>query len=368
MVSNVDVTKPTQGKAYTADVRNNFAVIKTEIETLQAQLAAIPPPVPPGETTGDFLPLAGGTLTGTLRLESNLGDATRQNLEIVSTSPDLPTPPMLKLYSSYGGGTMFAGPWGGLAIGSIDDGTGALAPGPWAFEIAGNDLLLNAPGFAGNIVRGQGGNQIVFNANSYGFFGANEFFVSTPAFRISGMPIIAQSDPNTLWNNNGVVNIGAGGSGSGGIPDAPADGLTYGRNNSAWLAIDTSGGGGLTQADADARYLQLTGGTLQGQLNVIGNMELRPSNAYPVIFMFLSVASEAQILSSTDGKTDFNIRFGSNQFAIVRYDAAGMIADRPIVIEKATGIIKMAFLPTVAPAVSGAIWRDPVTNALMVVP
>ncbi len=363
MSSQVDDTKPTTGKAYTVDVRNNFTVIKNEIESLQNQLAAIPPP---GET-GDFLPLAGGTLTGTLRLESNLGDTSPQNIEIVSTSPDLPTPPMLKLYSAYGGGTIFAGPWGGLAIGSIDNDTGMLSSRPWALEIANNDLLFNAPGYTGNIVRGSGGNEIVFNANSYGFFGGGQFFVATSMFSISGMPTIPQTDPNTLWNNNGIVNIGAGGSSSSGIPDAPSDGITYGRNNAVWTAIET-GGGGLTQADADLRYLKLTGGSITGPTFITDNLTLSKTSAYPVLYFFISAASEAQILSSIDGKSDWNIRFGNNQFAIVRHDAAGIILDRPIVIEKATGIIKMAFLPTVAPAVSGAIWRDPATNALMVVP
>ena len=365
MSSQVDDTKPTTGKAYTVDVRNNFTVIKNEIESLQNQIAAIPPPVTPGET-GDFLPITGGTLTGTLRLESNLGDTSPQNIEIVSTSPDLPTPPMLKLYSAYGGGTMFAGPWGGLAIGSIDNDTGMLSSRPWAMEIANNDLLFNAPGYTGNIVRGSGGNEIVFNANQYGFFGANQFFVSTPMFSISGMPTVPQVDPNTLWNNNGIVNIGSGGS-SGGIPEAPSDGITYGRNNAVWTAIET-GGGGLTQADADARYFKLVGGTITGPTFLNDNLTLTKTNAYPVLYFFISAASEAQILSSIDGKSDWNIRFGNNQFAIVRHDASGIILDRPIVIEKATGIVKMAFLPTVAPAVSGALWRDPVTNALMVVP
>jgi hypothetical protein len=201
MVSNVDPTKPTQGRAYTADVRKNFATIKAEIESLQSSSSS---------DSGGHLPISGGTLTGTLRVESNLGEASSHDIEIVSTSPDLPIPPMLKLYSSYGGGTIFAGPFGGLAIGSIDDNSGVLSQRLWALEVSGNDLLLNAPGYTGNVVRGAGGNQIVFNAKTYGFYGATQFFVATPMFSISGMPTVAQTDTNTLWNNNGVVNIGAG--------------------------------------------------------------------------------------------------------------------------------------------------------------
>ena len=42
MSSNIDPTKPTALIAYTADVRQNFSTAKTEIEALQAAIAAIP--------------------------------------------------------------------------------------------------------------------------------------------------------------------------------------------------------------------------------------------------------------------------------------------------------------------------------------
>src|SRR5262245_14634181 len=52
VASAIDPTKPTATQAFTADVRSNFLAAKNEIEALQS---------------GSFLPLAGGTLTGSLK-------------------------------------------------------------------------------------------------------------------------------------------------------------------------------------------------------------------------------------------------------------------------------------------------------------
>ena len=51
------------------------------------------------------------------------------------------------------------------------------------------------------------------------------------------------------------------GGGSGGIPDAPADGNTYGRNNNAWAVV----GGG-----AAGPYVPIAGGTMTGLLTLSG--------------------------------------------------------------------------------------------------
>jgi hypothetical protein len=40
MTSQIDVTKPTTGNAYTADVQANFAIAQAEISDLQDQVAA----------------------------------------------------------------------------------------------------------------------------------------------------------------------------------------------------------------------------------------------------------------------------------------------------------------------------------------
>ena len=60
MVSNVDPSKPTHGRAYTADVRNNFAIIKSETETLYAGLQALQDAIDniPVVDLSGYLPLA----------------------------------------------------------------------------------------------------------------------------------------------------------------------------------------------------------------------------------------------------------------------------------------------------------------------
>lgn len=55
----------------------------------------------------------------------------------------------------------------------------------------------------------------------------------------------------------------------GGIPEAPADGVLYGRQDTTWLPVPTGGGGGgLTQAEADALYVNVTGDNVTGALYV----------------------------------------------------------------------------------------------------
>ena len=54
-----------------------------------------------------------------------------------------------------------------------------------------------------------------------------------------------------------------------GVDEAPTDGLLYGRQSAAWAEITSTGsGGGITEAEADARYLQLIGGSLGGHLKL----------------------------------------------------------------------------------------------------
>ena len=59
MVSAIDITKPTEGEAYTVDVRNNFKIIANEITALQ--------------NAGPFMSLNGGTINGNLSVNGGLG-------------------------------------------------------------------------------------------------------------------------------------------------------------------------------------------------------------------------------------------------------------------------------------------------------
>ena len=68
MVSHIDVTKPTEGKAYTQDVRNNFSIIKTEIESIQLE----------------YLSLSGGIVTGSTTFDSGLEVRTSHGTTILN--------------------------------------------------------------------------------------------------------------------------------------------------------------------------------------------------------------------------------------------------------------------------------------------
>jgi hypothetical protein len=144
-----------------------------------------------------------------------------------------------------------------------------------------------------------------------------------------------------------------------GFADAPADGTTYGRNNAAWTAvlsatdpipytvpvgdiappspaqgelwfnstdaslylwfddgsggqwveISASGAGGITQAEADARYLQLSGGTVTGGLTVNngitakgggGSIRLNANDGYIIGVITGGGASDATSKSYVD--------------------------------------------------------------------
>jgi hypothetical protein len=73
-VSNIDPTKPTYGKSYTSDVRQNFQFAKDEIELLQRYFG-----------NGPWLPTSGGQMLGHLYLNndpvSNVEAATKQYVD-----------------------------------------------------------------------------------------------------------------------------------------------------------------------------------------------------------------------------------------------------------------------------------------------
>jgi hypothetical protein len=53
------------------------------------------------------------------------------------------------------------------------------------------------------------------------------------------------------------------------LSDAPIDGQQYARKDAAWSVVTGgSGGGGISQADADVRYVNTTGDEMTGNLSV----------------------------------------------------------------------------------------------------
>lgn len=130
--------------------------------------------------------------------------------------------------------------------------------------------------------------------------------------------------PMTIDKATGKVNFAVaptiGGSPMGGIGEAPADGHSYLRANSAWSSA----------------------GTLVGPLSING--------ANPVISLNKPTSGQSNLLSGMfvgmtrwavnlgDGSNEGGANAGSN-FAIQRYDDAGALIDSPLAINRATGLI-----------------------------
>ena len=153
------------------------------------------------------------------------------------------------------------------------------------------------------------------------------------------VPAEAPSDGNTYARHNGAwTSISA----SSGIPDAPSDGNIYGQLNAAWSVVGGTGGG-ITQAQGDLRYLQLTGGTLTGTLGLLLS-GAAATNRHIISETGTTWRWELR-LANSDAETGANA--GSN-FAILRYADGGGLIDQPITINRATGVLDFAHPPTLS--------------------
>ncbi len=312
MTSNVDVTKPTEGRAYTADVRANFQIIKTEIETLQSHMGSVP-----GD--GPFLPLDGGVMTGSLTLVNpaelksdgvlvlhsgdvagaggfnvpvgvqiiagnNIGKGNGGNVTIKSGSSVTGYSGAITLSGANGitgggisliGGTassdnLYSGTITitGGAQGGPDSLPGFVSITSGSANFAGNTKVSSGnvtirtgdgevgsgpitiqsgycgPGIPGvvSIVGGQsgggtGGSVYISGGIVNGGANAGGDVTLTPGYnyadqtkygliKLQNIPVVTQTDPDALWNNNGVINIGAGGTPGGGAGGLPTTGGT----------------------------------------------------------------------------------------------------------------------------------------------
>jgi hypothetical protein len=222
MVSNIDATKPTTGKALTADVRENFSIAKYEIEQLQ------------NATMGDVpgLPITGGQMEGMISLDSAtgintvdaavgtnmnggdifikaaMGDGTGIGGDIIVQSGDGTTGGIVSITSgngispiSGGGGTINISGGQGRLGGAITikagmsttfDGSSIIIEAGRSLSIRGGDLNLKG---GSGVTPGH----IILNPGDPG-----------GEIRLLQLPIVTQTDPNSIWNNAGVLNIGAG--------------------------------------------------------------------------------------------------------------------------------------------------------------
>ena len=180
---------------------------------------------------GDYLPLTGGTITGTTRIESIVG--IENVLELMSTDPDCDSLPKLKIFGEYGGGMFYTPSYGYLALQLIEDKTGVPIEGD-ILVFNNNNMIITAPRFTGTPSSASGSGYVYINADIVKYtggadggtilasnskincasivasMGADLGYIDSSPIILRNLPTVSQTDVNVVWNNNGVLNIGAG--------------------------------------------------------------------------------------------------------------------------------------------------------------
>lgn len=116
----------------------------------------------------------------------------------------------------------------------------------------------------------------------------------------------------------------------GGTPDAPNDGVLYGRKSNAWSAVPLASG--ITQADADLRYVNVTGDTMTGPLSISG------AKATTRSLFGQSAGSNRWQLAMADNTAESTGNKGSD-WTLARYSDAGAIIDVVMRAHRDTGIV-----------------------------
>ena len=123
-----------------------------------------------------------------------------------------------------------------------------------------------------------------------------------------------------------------------------------------WVMV-SPGSGGISQADADTRYVNVTGDTMSGDLKVAKSGPKitldKADNVGANIFSTLGGLSRWQ-LNLANGIVESGGNAGSN-FQLNRFNDAGTLLDTPFQITRSTGVADFAVKPTVA----GQVWAAP---------
>ena len=209
-----------------------------------------------GGTTGEFLPLAGGTMSGNINfsapLDGNIyitgqtpgirkfitlthatitsgfdpatGTPTTLNIDSADGIEAFPNAAFLRIIAGSGyapldgaGGSVsiVGGPGGNNGVTGGLGGAVAIVGGGAAWNGDAGSVTISGGGVGGT---GRAGNVILEPGHSNGQGRASILF--------KYLPTVAQTDPNTIWNNNGAINIGAGSTGGGsGLDEVTADTL-----------------------------------------------------------------------------------------------------------------------------------------------
>jgi len=135
------------------------------------------------------------------------------------------------------------------------------------------------------------------------------------------------------------------------VPEAPRDGLIYGRQNDAWVPAAGSGGG-IDIATGDGRYVNQNGDTMTGPLTI----SLAWAN---IVLVRPDTTSGIQIQSKVAADIHWNMVLGTSDaasnFSIDRYSDAGAFLSQGLTINRLTGATTIwSVVPSTSPT-TGAL-------------
>jgi len=146
-------------------------------------------------------------------------------------------------------------------------------------------------------------------------------------------------------------------------------GITFTWNGYGWTQGGTSTGGGTpvdayTKAESDAKYVELTGDTMSGDLTidaaslvVANGGTVLVAGTTPAIWIS-NTGGRSFLIGQTDGLSKWDMEFANNttsDFKINAYDDAGVLKSTPLSISRATGATMLTGNLTIAPPTGTAV-------------
>lgn len=140
-------------------------------------------------------------------------------------------------------------------------------------------------------------------------------------------------------------------SGGGGIPDAPSDGTTYGRNNGAWTAVSLTGVGAGDNITWTGTHVFNNDVTATSSFTVNptaanGNITADVDAGYKATLAF-KVGGNLRWQFQTDGTTESGSDAGSDLVLKAVDDAGTGVISESLKVTRSTGVINFASAPEV---------------------